>query len=55
MALFYVGYNVGKALADPKALRYLMDVLTPAERKAIAKETIGVKKAFKTIPITYGE
>jgi len=55
MALFYVGYNVGKALADPKALRYLMDVLTPAERKAIAQETTGLKKAFKTIPITYGE
>ena len=55
MALFYVGYNVGKALADPKALRYLMDVLTPAERKAIAEKATGVKKAFGTIPVTYGE
>ena len=54
MALFYVSYNVAKALTDPVALRHLMDVLTPAERKAIAQKTTGVKKTFG-VPVTYGE
>ena len=31
-----------------------MDVLTPAERKAIAQKTTGVKKTFG-VPLTYGE
>lgn len=48
------GLKIGEVLTNPTAIRYMMDALSPAERRAFAKTMVG-KKTVAGIPITYGE
>lgn len=48
------GLKIGDILTNPKAIRYMMDALTPEERLKAAQAAVGVKKTAG-VPTTYGE
>ena len=54
LIFLYASRKIGKILTNPDALRYMMDVLSPAERLAKAKKEVGVK-TLAGVPITIGE
>jgi hypothetical protein len=54
LVFLYASRKIGKILTDPKALRYMMDVLSPEERLIAAQAEVGLKK-LRGIPVTIGE
>jgi len=54
LVFLYASRKIGKILTNPDALRYMMDVLSPAERAAVAAKATGLK-TFVGIPISFGE
>jgi hypothetical protein len=54
LVFLYASRKIGHVLSDPKALRYMMDALSPEERLIAAQAEVGLKK-LRGIPVTIGE
>jgi hypothetical protein len=55
LVFLYASRKIGHILSNPKALRYMMDALSPEERLIAAQAEVGLKKLKGGIPVTIGE